>query len=186
MRELGIEARFVDPSDPENFARATDERTRLYYAETLPNPKLTVFPIREVAEIGRRHGVPLVMDNTAAPLIVRPLEHGAALVLYSTTKYIGGHGVALGGAIIDGGAFPWEEHAERFPLLTEPDDEHPNVIWTENAKPLGPIAFLLRARFKVLSNCGHDLALCGVPDFAGAGDAARSHGAAQRQRYRGC
>lgn len=106
MRELGIEARFVDPSDPENFRRATDARTRLYYAETLPNPKLEVFPIREVAAIGRSLGVPLVMDNTAVPGVVRPLDHGAAIVMYSTTKYIGGHGTTLGGAIIDGGNFP--------------------------------------------------------------------------------
>ena len=154
LRELGIEARFVDPSDPENFRRATDDRTRLYYAETLPNPKLNVFPISEVAEIGCGLGVPLVMDNTASPLIVRPLEHGAAIVLYSTTKYIGGHGTTIGGAIIDGGSFPWVENAGRFPLLTEPDDEHPDLIWTEIAKPFGPVAFALRARFKLLANLG--------------------------------
>ncbi len=149
LRELGIEARFVDPSDPENFRRATDDRTRLYYAETLPNPKLNVFPIGEVAEIGRALGVPLVMDNTASPLIVRPLEHGAAVVLYSTTKYIGGHGTTIGGAIIDGGTFPWMANAGRFPLLTEPDDEHPDLIWTEIANPLGR----LRLHFARASNC---------------------------------
>jgi len=154
LGELGIESRFVDPADPENFRRATDARTRLYYAETLPNPKLNVFPIREVADIGRSYGVPLVMDNTASPLIVRPLEHGAAIVLYSTTKYIGGHGTTIGGALIDGGTFPWEQNAERFPLLTQPDDEHPDLIWTEIAKPFGPIAFALRARFKLLANLG--------------------------------
>ena len=124
LKHLGIEARFVDPADPENFRRATDARTKLYYAETLPNPKLKVFPIREVAEIGRALGVPLVVDNTAAPLISRPLEHGAAAVIYSTTKYIGGHGTTIGGVIIDGGTFPWEEHAARFPLLTEPDESY--------------------------------------------------------------
>ena len=154
LAEFGIEARFVDPADPENFRRATDARTRLYYAETLPNPKLNVFPIREVADIGRSYGVPLIMDNTASPLIVRPLEHGAAIVLYSTTKYIGGHGTTIGGALIDGGAFPWEQNAERFPLLTQPDDEHPDLIWTEVAKPFGPVAFALRARFKLLANLG--------------------------------
>ena len=157
LRELGIEARFVDPSDPENFRRATDDRTRLYYAETLPNPKLNVFPISEVANIGRALGVPLVMDNTASPLIVRPLEHGAAIVLYSTTKYIGGHGTTIGGAIIDGGSFPWAENAGRFPFLTEQDDEHPGLIWTEIAKPFGPVAFTLRARFKLLANLGATL-----------------------------
>jgi O-acetylhomoserine (thiol)-lyase len=90
LKTMGVECRFVDPEDPENFRRATDQRTRCYYAETLPNPKLTVFPIAEVAKIGRELGVPLIMDNTAAPVLCRPLDHGAAIVLHSTTKYIGG------------------------------------------------------------------------------------------------
>jgi O-acetylhomoserine (thiol)-lyase len=155
---LDIEARFVDPSDPENFRRATDERTRLYYAETLPNPKLQVFPIGEVAEIGRAQGVPLIVDNTAAPLICRPFEHGAAVVLYSTTKYIGGHGTTIGGVIIDGGNFPWEAHPERFPLLNQPDESYHGTIWTEAAKPLGPVAFALRARTKLLRDIGAGIA----------------------------
>jgi O-acetylhomoserine (thiol)-lyase len=158
LRELGIEARFVDPSDPENFRRATDARTRLYYAETLPNPKLEVFPIREVAAIGRSLGVPLVMDNTAVPGVVRPLDHGAAIVMYSTTKYIGGHGTTLGGAIIDGGNFPWQQHAERFPLLTAPDAADPQVVWTDVARPFGSIAFSLRARLKLLGDLGAGMA----------------------------
>lgn len=158
LRELGIEARFVDPSDPENFRRATDARTRLYYAETLPNPKLEVFPIREVAAIGRSLGVPLVMDNTAVPGVVRPLDHGAAIVMYSTTKYIGGHGTTLGGAIIDGGNFSWQQHAERFPLLTAPDAADPQVVWTDVARPFGPIAFSLRARLKLLGDLGAGMA----------------------------
>jgi O-acetylhomoserine (thiol)-lyase len=90
LKDQGIEVRFVDPSDPENFRRATDDRTRAYYAETLPNPKLEVFPIAEVAAIGRPLGIPLIVDNTAAPLLVRPFEHGAAVVVHSLTKYIGG------------------------------------------------------------------------------------------------
>src|SRR5690606_34351085 len=100
---MGIEVRFVDPADPEAFRRATDERTRAYYAETLPNPKLKVFPIGEVAAIGESLGVPLIMDNTAAPVICRPIQHGAHIVVYSTTKYIGGHGTSIGGIIVDGG-----------------------------------------------------------------------------------
>ena len=98
LKDQGIEVRFVDPADPEGFRTATDERTRAYYAETLPNPKLTAFPIAEVAEIGRSFGVPLIMDNTASPIICRPLDHGAAIVVHSTTKYIGGHGTSIGGA----------------------------------------------------------------------------------------
>ena len=108
LKDLGIEVRFVDPADPEAFRRATDDRTRAYYAEDLPNPKLRVFPIAEVAAIGREFGIPLIVDNTAAPLLVRPFDHGAAVVVYSTTKYIGGHGTSIGGLIVDGGNFDWE------------------------------------------------------------------------------
>lgn len=154
LKGLGIECRFVDPADPEAFARATDERTRCYYAETLPNPKLNVFPIREVAEIGKRFGIPLIVDNTAAPIICRPLDHGAAIVMYSTTKYIGGHGTSIGGMIIDGGTFDWEAHAERFPTLTKPDASYHGAVWTEAAKPLGPIAYILRARVILLRDIG--------------------------------
>ncbi|MGY2982948.1 O-acetylhomoserine aminocarboxypropyltransferase/cysteine synthase family protein [Bradyrhizobium sp. USDA 4508] len=154
LKQFGIEVRFVDPADPENFRRATDAKTRAYFAETLPNPKLNVFPIREVADIGRSLGVPLILDNTAVPLIARPFEHGAAIVVYSATKYIGGHGTSIGGAIIDGGNFDWAAHAERFPLLTQPDDAYHGAIWTEAAKPLGPIAYILRARVKLLRDLG--------------------------------
>src|SRR5208283_4132962 len=84
LKDQGIEVRFVDPDDPENFARATDDRTRAYYAETLPNPKLAVFPIAEFAAIGRRFGIPLIMDNTAAPILTRPFDHGAAIIVYSS------------------------------------------------------------------------------------------------------
>src|ERR1700761_9768710 len=103
LKDQGIEVRFVDPADPEAFRKASDAKTRAYYAETLPNPKLAVFPIAEVAAIGRELGIPLIVDNTAAPVLVRPLEHGAAIVVYSTTKYIGGHGTSIGGMIVDGG-----------------------------------------------------------------------------------
>ncbi|MEY9671940.1 O-acetylhomoserine aminocarboxypropyltransferase/cysteine synthase family protein [Bradyrhizobium elkanii] len=154
LKQFGIEVRFVDPADPENFRRATDAKTRAYFAETLPNPKLNVFPIREVADIGRSLGVPLILDNTAVPLIARPFEHGAAIVVYSATKYIGGHGTSIGGAIIDGGNFDWAAHAERFPLLTQPDDAYHGAIWTEAAKPLSPIAYILRARVKLLRDLG--------------------------------
>lgn len=154
LKHFGVEVRFVDPADPENFRRATDDRTRAYYAESLPNPKLQVFPIREVADIGRALGVPLIVDNTAAPLIIRPFDHGAAVVVYSTTKYIGGHGTSIGGVIIDGGNFPWEEHASRFPTLNQPDPSYHGKIWVEAAKPLGPIAYVLRIRTVLLRDIG--------------------------------
>ncbi|MEQ8194587.1 MAG: O-acetylhomoserine aminocarboxypropyltransferase/cysteine synthase [Rhodospirillales bacterium] len=154
MKDLGIEVRFVDPADPQNFARATDARTRCYYAETLPNPKLNVFPIREVADIGRRLGVPLIIDNTACPILCRPFEHGAAVVMYSTTKYIGGHGTSIGGVIVDGGNFDWEANKDRFPTLNEPDPSYHGAVWTEAVKPLGPIAYIIRARVILLRDLG--------------------------------
>jgi O-acetylhomoserine (thiol)-lyase len=154
MKEMGIEVRFVDPEDPEAFGRATDDKTRAYYAETLPNPKLKVFPIKEVADIGRKLGVPLIMDNTACPVLCRPFEHGAAIVVYSTTKYIGGHGTSIGGALIDGGNFDWEKHAARFPGLNQPDPSYHGAIWTQAVKPLGPIAYIIKARVTLLRDFG--------------------------------
>ncbi|WP_337995538.1 O-acetylhomoserine aminocarboxypropyltransferase/cysteine synthase family protein [Oleispirillum naphthae] len=154
MKQMGIEARFVDPADPEAFARATDAKTRAWYAETLPNPKLQVFPIAEVAALGRKIGVPLIVDNTAAPIICRPLDHGAAVVMYSTTKYIGGHGTSIGGIVVDGGNFDWAAHAERFPLLTQPDPSYHGAVWTEAVKPLGPIAYILKMRVTLLRDTG--------------------------------
>jgi O-acetylhomoserine (thiol)-lyase len=154
LKDQGIEVRFVDPVDPENFRRATDDRTRAYYAETLPNPKLTVFPIAEVAAIGRPLGVPLIVDNTAAPILTRPFEHGAAVVVYSTTKYLGGHGTSIGGLIVDGGNFDWAAHPQRQPLLNTPDPSYHGAVWTEAVKPLGPIAYIIKARVTLLRDIG--------------------------------
>ena len=154
LKQQGIEVRFVDPSDPNNFQRATDQRTRAYYAETLPNPKLSVFPIREVSDIGRPMGIPLIMDNTAAPVICRTFDHGAAINVYSMTKYIGGHGTSIGGIIVDSGTFDWESAGPRQPALNSPDESYHGAIWTEAVKPLGPIAYILRARVILLRDLG--------------------------------
>ncbi len=154
LPQQGIEVRFVDPEDPNAFVEASDEKTRAWYAETLPNPKLHVFPIAEVADLGRRHGIPLIMDNTAAPVLCRPFDHGAAIVVYSTTKFIGGHGTSIGGMIVDGGNFDWAAHPARFPLLNQPDPSYHGAVWTEAAKPLGPIAYLLKARTTLLRDLG--------------------------------
>jgi O-acetylhomoserine (thiol)-lyase len=154
MKTMGIECRFVDPADPANFRRATDARTRCYYGETLPNPKLTVFPIAEVAKIGRELGVPLIMDNTASPVICRPFDHGAAIVMHSTTKYIGGHGTSIGGVIVDGGNFDWEKHAQRFPMLNTPDPSYHGAVWTQAVKPIGPVAYIIKARVTLLRDIG--------------------------------
>ncbi len=154
FRDQGIEVRFVDPADPQAFARATDDRTRAYYAETLPNPKLQVFPIAEVAAIGRPLGIPLIMDNTAAPLLVRPFDHGAAVVVYSATKYLGGHGTSIAGLIVDGGNFDWALHPDRQPALHRADPSYHGAVWVEAARPLGPIAYVLKARVTLLRDLG--------------------------------
>lgn len=154
LRDQGIETRFVDPADPEAFRRATDARTRVYYAETLPNPKLRVFPIAEVAAIGRPLGIPLIMDNTSCPLLVKPLQHGAAVVMHSMTKYLGGHGNSIGGIVVDGGNFDWAAHAERQPALNTPDPSYHGAVWTEAVKPLGPIAYILKMRVTLLRDLG--------------------------------
>lgn len=154
LRDQGVEVRFVDPAEPENFRRVTDAKTRAYYAETLPNPKLEAFPIAEVAAIGREAGIPLIMDNTAAPLLCRPIEHGAAIVVYSATKYLGGHGTSIGGLIVDGGTFNWEAAGDRQPALNSPDPSYHGAIWTQAVKPMGPVAYIMRARTVLLRDLG--------------------------------
>jgi O-acetylhomoserine (thiol)-lyase len=157
LKDQGIEVRFVDPIDPLNFRRATDERTRAYYAESLPNPKLTVFPVAEVAEIGRALGIPLIVDNTASPILLRPFDHGAAIIVYSTTKYIGGHGNSIGGLLVDGGNFDWAAHPKRQPALNTPDPSYHGAVWTEAVRPLGPIAYIIKARVTLLRDLGSAL-----------------------------
>ena len=154
FKDIGIEVRFVDPKDPNAFAEATDDNTRAYFAETLPNPKLQVFPIKEVAEIGRKKGIPLIVDNTAAPILCKPFEHGAAVIVHSTTKYIGGHGTSIGGIIVDGGNFDWAGAGDRQPALNTPDPSYHGAVFSVAAEPLGPIAFILKARTTLLRDMG--------------------------------
>ncbi|WP_414901592.1 O-acetylhomoserine aminocarboxypropyltransferase/cysteine synthase family protein [Sphingomonas flavalba] len=154
FKTMGIEVRFADPADPEAFVRASDERTRAWYTETLPNPKLSVCPIDEIAALGRPLGIPLVVDNTCAALLARPFDHGAAIIVYSTTKYLGGHGTSIGGMIVDGGNFDWSAVPERQPNLNQPDPSYHGAVWVEAAKPLGPIAYILRARTVLLRDLG--------------------------------
>lgn len=154
FKQMGIEVRFADPSDPESFRKLSDDKTRAFYAETLPNPKLQVFPIREVANIGDELGIPLIVDNTAAPVICKPIEHGASIVMYSTTKFIAGHGTSVGGIVVDSGKFDWEKHAKRFPLLNEPDPSYHGAVWTQAVKPIGPVAYAIKLRCTVLRDIG--------------------------------
>ena len=155
LKDQGIEVRFVDPSNPENFKNASDKKTRAYFGETLPNPKLDIFPIEEISTIGKEIGIPLILDNTAAPYICKPFSHGASIVIHSTTKFIGGQGSAIGGVIIDGGNFQWESFKEQQPALNTPDPSYHGTIWSEAAKPLGPIAYILKARTTLLRDLGY-------------------------------
>ena len=158
LKQFGIEVRFADPADPGNFPRLSDARTRAWYAETLPNPKLQVFPIAEVAALGRDIGIPLIMDNTAAPVICKPLSLGAAVVMHSTTKWIGGHGTSIGGIVVDGGNFDWEQWGERFPTLNKPDPSYHGAVWTQAVKPMGPVAYIIRMRTCLLRDLGAPMA----------------------------
>jgi O-acetylhomoserine (thiol)-lyase len=111
-------------------------------------------PIAEVAAIGRKFGIPLIMDNTAAPMLVKPFEHGAAVVMYSTTKYIGGHGTSIGGVVIDGGNFDWEANPARQPLLNQPDPSYHGAVWTQAVKGIGPVAYIIKMRVTLLRDLG--------------------------------
>jgi len=159
FNQLGIEVRFADPSDPKNFKELTDSNTRAYYAETLPNPKLNVFPIEEVANIGRKIGIPLIVDNTAAPITCKPIDYGAAVVVHSLTKWIGGHGTSIGGVIIDSGNFDWTEFPERQPLYNTPDPNYWGwVLGKVVPEVLGAnLTFAVRARFVLLRDLGSAL-----------------------------
>ena len=159
FKQLGIEVRFADPKDPKNFANLTDSKTRGYYAETLPNPKLNVFPIEEVANIGMKQGIPLIVDNTAAPITCKPIQHGAAIVVHSLTKWIGGHGTSIGGVIIDSGNFDWTKFPERQPLYNKPEPSYWGwVLGQVVPEVLGAnVTFAVRARFVLLRDLGSAL-----------------------------
>ena len=152
MPQYGIEVRFADYRDPSAFEALIDANTRAIYCETVGNPLGNITDIGLLAEIAHRHGVPLIVDNTVpSPWLCRPFEHGADIVIHSLTKYIGGHGTTLGGAIVDSGKFPWAEHKDRFRRLIDPDPSYHGVSYTE---ALGAAAFIGRARVVPLRNMG--------------------------------
>lgn len=153
LRRLGINTRFVDPVDPENFRAAITERTKAVYGETIGNPSLNVFDIAAVADICHEAGVPLVIDNTlASPYLCRPIEHGADIVVHSATKFIGGHGTTMGGVMIESGRFPWDNG--RFPQMTEPSDGYHGVRFYET---FGSFGFSMKARMETLRTFGQAL-----------------------------
>ena len=152
MPQYGLQVRFADYRNPESFEAFIDSKTKAIYCETIGNPLGNVTDIGRLAEIAHRHGLPLIVDNTVpSPYLCRPIEHGADIVVHSLTKYMGGHGTTVAGAIVDSGKFPWAEHKERFRRLNEPDVSYHGVVYTE---ALGPAAFIGRARVVPLRNTG--------------------------------
>ena len=150
--QFGIETRFADYKNPASFEALIDAKTKAVYVESLGNPQGNITDIAAIAAVAHKHGVPLIVDNTVpSPYLWRPIEHGADIVVQSLTKYLGGHGNSIGGAIIDSGKFPWAEHKARFKRLNEPDVSYHGVVYTE---ALGPAAFIGRARVVPLRNTG--------------------------------
>ncbi|MEN5209481.1 aminotransferase class I/II-fold pyridoxal phosphate-dependent enzyme [Stenotrophomonas terrae] len=152
LPQFGIQTRFADYRDPQAFAALIDERTKAVFVESIGNPRGNITDIEAIAKIAHAHGVPVIVDNTVAtPYLQRSFDFGADIVVHSLTKYLGGHGTSLGGAIVDSGRFPWAEHKERFPRLNTPDVSYHGVVYTE---ALGPAAFIGRARVVPLRNMG--------------------------------
>ena len=152
LPQMGITTRFADPRNPASFEALIDERTKAVYCESIGNPLGNVTDIRALADIAHRRGVPLIVDNTVpTPYLYRPFEHGADIVVHALTKYLGGHGNSIGGAIVDSGTFPWAQHAARFKRLNEPDVSYHGVVYTQ---ALGEAAYIGRARVVPLRNMG--------------------------------
>jgi O-acetylhomoserine (thiol)-lyase len=151
LPKIGITVKFVDPSDPENFRKAITPKTKALYAETIGNPKGDVLDIEAVAKIAHENGIPLIVDNTfPSPYLLRPIEHGADIVVHSATKFIGGHGTSIGGIIVDGGKFNWKESG-KFPGLTEPDPSYHGLVYWD---ALGPVSYILKARVQLARDIG--------------------------------
>lgn len=153
LAKLGIEVTFVENQDDENeWQQAVKPNTKLFFAETIGNPKVSILDIRKVAGVAHKNGLPLIVDNTVAtPYLIKPLEHGADIVVHSATKFLGGHGTVVAGAIVDGGKFEWSK-SDKFPGLTEPDPSYHGVVYTE---ALGDgIAYIIKARVQLLRDIG--------------------------------
>lgn len=151
LPKLGIKVHFVDSDNPENFRSAITDKTKALFAETIGNPQGNVLDIEAVAAIAHEYGIPLIVDNTfPSPYLLRPIEHGADIVVHSATKFIGGHGTSIGGIIVDSGKFDWKASG-RFPGLTEPDPSYNGIVYTE---AMGPIAYIIKARVQLLRDLG--------------------------------
>jgi O-acetylhomoserine (thiol)-lyase len=159
LPKLGIKVRLVDPGDPENFEKAITGKTRVLYCETIGNPGLEMTDIEAIAKIAQKYHLPLVVDSTfTPPCLFRPLEHGANIVVHSLTKWMGGHGVAIGGIVVDGGSFDWTD--PKFTMFNEPDESYHGLRYAHDLGDLNPVAFALRMRLVPLRNLG----ACITPD----------------------
>ncbi len=155
LKKLGIEVRFFNPDHPEEISKLVDENTRCVYLESLGNPKNDVPDFRKISDIAHGHGIPVLCDNTVmTPYLLRPIEHGIDIVIYSTTKFLGGHGVHVGGAIVDGGTFQWDKEPAKWPEFCAPDDAYHGVVFTEALKPIGNIAYIIHIRTHWLRDTG--------------------------------
>ncbi|MEK6310135.1 MULTISPECIES: bifunctional o-acetylhomoserine/o-acetylserine sulfhydrylase [Curtobacterium] len=162
LAKLGIETTFVeDQDDPEEWRRAVRPNTKLFFAETIGNPKINVLDIATVSDIAHEAGVPLIVDNTiATPYLIRPFEHGADIVVHSATKFLGGHGTVIGGVIVDGGRFVWSDHAEKFPEFSTPDPSYHGAVFSQAVGD--QLAYIIKARVQLL----RDLGASNSPDTA--------------------
>jgi O-acetylhomoserine (thiol)-lyase len=151
LPRFGLDVELVDPNDPENFRRAIKPNTKLLYAETVGNPKLDTLDIKAVADIAHEAGIPLIVDNTmATPYLIRPIDHGADIVVHSATKFIGGHGTSIGGVVVDSGKFDWAQN-DKFPGLVEPDASYHGLKFYE---ALGPMTYIIKLRVSLLRDIG--------------------------------
>ncbi|MBF4566898.1 bifunctional o-acetylhomoserine/o-acetylserine sulfhydrylase [Plantibacter sp. VKM Ac-2876] len=158
LAKLGIETTFVEnQDDAEEWQRAVRPNTKLFFAETIGNPKINILDIRLVADVAHEAGVPLIVDNTiATPYLIRPFEHGADIIVHSATKFLGGHGTVIGGVIVDGGTFSWTGHADKFPGLTTPDPSYHGAVYTDAVGDA--LAYIIKARVQLLRDLGAAIA----------------------------
>ena len=154
LPQFGIKTHFVDGTDPEDFAKAITPKTKAVFCETITNPTLEVTDIQAVADIAHAHGIPLIVDSTfTTPALMRPIEHGADIVVHSLTKWMGGHNIGIGGLVVDSGRFDWK--SDKFPLLNEPEASYHGIRWAHDLpEPLAPLAYILRMRVIPLRNLG--------------------------------
>ena len=161
LPQFGITPRFVDPIDPNNFAAAINDKTKALFCETVSNPGLEISDLEAIAKIAHDRGLPLIVDSTfSTPALQRPIEQGADIVVHSLTKWMGGHGTAIGGIVVDSGTFDWK--SDKFPLMNEPDGSYHGLRWAHDLGDLAPLAYILRMRLVPLRNLG----ACVSPDNA--------------------